>query len=196
MTTPSPSQSKRLTMVVAVGVALVGGCTGNSGSPSMSPQPESTHGFTTAQSETRPSTAAMPPPVVMGQEAIDGTFAFTVTRVVTGKDVHVLGDVYLYAQGTYVFVLMDVKNIGRSSQTYSADYQRLLDSEGRQHSPDMRATKGRYDPSNEGEYVDVNPGNTAGAALIFDVPKGTQPSQYALLLHSSADTRGVIANLT
>ncbi len=37
----------------------------------------------------------------------------------------------------------------------------------------------------------LNPGNTAPAVLVFDVPNGTQPNQYVLLLHDSVDSHGV-----
>ncbi len=51
-----------------------------------------------------------------------------------------------------------------------------------------------------GEYVkqtriDINPGNAASAGLVFDVPKGTQPNQYVLLLHGSLDSHGVTLSI-
>jgi Domain of unknown function (DUF4352) len=84
---------------------------------------------------------------------------------------------------------MWVKNIGRSQHTYFADYQRLLDSEGRLFSPNLRVTPLEYD------QVDINPGNSTAVSIIFDVPKGTQPSQYMLLLHASPDSAGVTVRL-
>jgi hypothetical protein len=44
-------------------------------------------------------------------------------------------------------------------------------------------------------HIDINPGNTASARLVFDVPGGTQPSQYLLLLHGSLDSRGVTLSI-
>jgi hypothetical protein len=129
----------------------------------------------------------------MGQEAVDGTFTFAVRLVTTHKK-DVLTE--RIAQGVFVDLVMYVKNVGRSSQSYSAEYQRLLDSEGREYSPDLSAITQRYGPNGWGIHIDINPGNTATAGLIFDVPEGTQPSQYVLLLRSSLDSRGATANLT
>ena len=41
----------------------------------------------------------------------------------------------------------------------------------------------------------INPGNFSQVYLGFDVPKGTTPSQYVLLLHASADSAGVTIRL-
>jgi hypothetical protein len=120
----------------------------------------------------------------MNEEAVDGPFAFTVTLVST--------DTSVGAQGIYVLVGMYVTNIGRTSQTYSAAYQRLLDSAGREYSPDIRATMRL---TNGAGPLDINPGNRPLVGLLFDVPKGTQPSQYLLLLHASPDSPGVTVSL-
>jgi hypothetical protein len=114
--------------------------------------------------------------------------AFTVKRSSTDTVVDWDQPGQVNAQGIFVLVDMQVENVGRSSQTYSADYQRLLDSEGRQYSPDRRATMqqsaGHID-------IDINPGNKASTGLAFDVPAGAQPSQYVLLVHGSPDSDGV-----
>jgi hypothetical protein len=130
-----------------------------------------------------------PPPVEVGQKGIDRTFAFAVKDSYTDDVVDFDEPDQVNAQGIFVFVAMLVENIGTSSQTYSPDYQRLVDSEGREYSPDMRALATRKD--SKGTRIDINPGNTAPAVLVFDVPKGTQPNQYVLLLHDSLDSHGV-----
>ena len=138
------------------------------------------------------SPTVAPTPVAVGQEAIDGTFAFTVKSSSTDNVVDWDENDQVNAQGIFVFVNMQVENIGRSSQTYSADYQRLVDSEGREYSPDRRATMQQYAGHVD---IDINPGNTTSAGLVFDVPDGTQPSQYVLLLHGSPDSRGVTLSI-
>jgi hypothetical protein len=67
-----------------------------------------------------------PPPVAVGQQAIDGTFAFTVKGSSTDDVVDFDEPDAVYPQGIFVFVNMQIENVGRSSQTYSADYQRLV----------------------------------------------------------------------
>jgi Domain of unknown function (DUF4352)/Protein of unknown function (DUF732) len=134
-----------------------------------------------------PTVAA--PPVEVGQKGIDRTFAFTVHDSSTDDVVDFDEPDQVNAQGIFVFVTTLVENIGTSAQTYSPDYQRLVDSEGREYSPDMRALATRKD--SKGTRIEINPGNTAPAVLVFDVPNGTQPNQYVLLLHDSLDSRGV-----
>lgn len=180
---------KRLTIAVAIVVALVGACT--DGSTPTGPTSAATQTTTAAAPAptTRQTTVTPPPPVAVNEEARDGTFAFTIGMVQTmdlamGVDV----DEIIHPQGVFVEIAMDVKNIGRSQQRYSADYQRLLDSEGRLFSPNRRA-----DPLFD--QVDINPGNRSLTYLYFDVPQGTTPSQYVLLLRASPDSAGVTIRL-
>jgi Domain of unknown function (DUF4352) len=135
--------------------------------------------------------AAAPPPVAVGQTAIDGAFAFTVGRSDTDNIVAWDEPGQVNAQGIFVIVHMQVENVGRSSQTYSADYQRLSDGEGRQFSPDLRASQ----QLSERGGTDINPGNKAYEGLVFDVPDGTQPNQYVLLVHGSLDSHGATLSI-
>jgi len=141
--------------------------------------------------------AGLAPPVVVGQEAIDGPFAFTVGSVTAeDKTLQVHGPT---PRGIFVGVVVSVKNLGTSSQSYSAEYQRLLDIEGREFPPHLDSMWWRFNHFcglGRGPRADINPGDTVADRLIFDVPEGTLPSQYLLLLHSSLGSRGVIANLS
>jgi hypothetical protein len=139
------------------------------------------------------STPTVAPPVAVGQKGVDSAFAFTVKSSDTDDVVEFDEPDAVYPQGVFVFVRMEVENIGRSARTYLADYQRLVDSSGRDFSPDTRAMTTRYLVKET--RIDINPGNTAGAELVFDVPKGTQPNQYVLWLHDSLDSRGVALSI-
>jgi Domain of unknown function (DUF4352) len=134
------------------------------------------------------SPTVAPTPVAVGQTAIDGAFAFTVQSSRTDNVVAFDEPDAAYAQGVFVIVGMKIENIGRSSQTYSADNQRLVDSEGREFSPDMHAMI-----LVKQTRIDINPGITTSAGLVFDVPSGTQPNQYLLLIHASPGSEGVTA---
>jgi len=139
-------------------------------------------------SDQEPPTAVAPPPTVgMNEAARDGTFVFT--HFIPYKPAKQIGD--NFAQGTFIWLLMKVKNIGNVPQRYSADYQSLVDSEGRVFSPDTDALS----LNSPRPPFDINPGNEAITLLYFDVPEGTQPSQYVLLLHSSPDSVGVAVRL-
>lgn len=133
------------------------------------------------------------PPVAVGEEAIDGMLAFTVKGSDTDDVVDFDEPDAVHPQGIFVIVTTQIKNIGRSSWTYSADYQRLVDGEGREFSPDTPAMRTQYLAKET--RIDINPGNTAAAQLVFDVPQGTQPNQYALLLRDSPDSQGVTLSI-
>ena len=141
---------------------------------------------------TTPKPAPAPPPaspVGVGNSAIDGAFAFTVESSDEDDVVNFDETDAVYPQGAFVLVTIQVKNIGRSAQTYSADYQRLVDAEGREFSPDRRAMwTGAYIKQTR---VDINPGNSTSVGLVFDVPKGTKPNQYVLSLRDSLESPGV-----
>jgi hypothetical protein len=183
---------KRLTFSLAVVVALVVACT--RGATPTGPTSSLTGQATTATAAALASTTTQttsPPPVAVNEEARDGTFAFTV-MVVTTEDSVGAGDEKIYPQGVFVWITMYVKNVGTSQQRYFADYQRLRDTGGRLFSPNLAAANEGHDRSDQ---VDVNPGNRTGAYLCFDVPKGTRPSQYVLLLHASPGSPGVTVRL-
>lgn len=140
------------------------------------------------------TTATSSPPIValparVGNPATDGNFAFTVLGSDTDDVIHFDKPDAVYAQGIFVLVTTTVANVGRIAQTYMADYQRLVDSEGRVYSPDRRAmwTGGYIEQSR----IDINPGNKTAATLIFDVPKGSKPNQYLLSLRSQPGSAGV-----
>ncbi len=129
----------------------------------------------------------------IGQEARDGKFAFIVTGVETSKTVgDPSGNPYMQstAQGVYVVVTMTVGNIGNESQSFFAANQKLMDSAGREYSPDSKADMW----INKAILTDINPGNGIAAKVAFDVPEGTQPS--VLELHDSAFSGGVKVRLS
>lgn len=80
-------------------------------------------------------------------------------------------------------VALTVRNISATPQTFTAADQKLVDNAGREYSADLAASLGGL--------VDVNPGNSAPAILMFDVPAGTQPRQYVIVLHAAPDTAGL-----
>lgn len=189
---------KGLAIVIAAVVAL-GGCTRPS-TPT-GPTPRTGQTSTTADHtytpppQTTQTTVAPPPPVGMNEEARDGTFGFTVISSHVATVQGGRNDEKTYPQGVFVWIVMWVKNIGSTiSQRYFADYQRLLDSEGRVFSPDLD-TMSQMPQEFYVSRRDINPGNQSKVVLVFDVPKGTQPSDYLLLLHSSPDSGGVTVRL-
>ena len=170
--------------LVAIAVSLIVAVFLDGCSTPAPPTPHpTTMTVTVATPAPAPSPSVAPLPVAVGQKAIDGTFAFTVKDSSTDNVVDFDEPDAVSPQGIFVVVNMQIENIGRTSQTYAAEYQRLVDDKGREFSPDTRAMTTQYYVKQT--RIDINPGNTASAALVFDVPGGTQPNQYVLLLHDS-----------
>jgi Domain of unknown function (DUF4352) len=94
--------------------------------------------------------------------------------------------------GGHLEVYFTIENLGNSAQTYVADYQKLMDTEGREFSVDMHVMTS----SNQARAVvrtDVNPGVKLEAGLDFNVPNDVKPAQ--MVFHESMHSRGVVVNL-
>jgi hypothetical protein len=121
----------------------------------------------------------------LGQEVVDGKFAFVVNQVETSPtfaDTH--------AQGVYLIVSMAVRNVGNHVHFFESGAQKLKDSTDRKYSACL------MDPAKVGDDDDVNgidPGLQVSVKLAFDVPPGTKPIQ--IMLHDSTTSPGVPVNL-
>jgi Domain of unknown function (DUF4352) len=122
------------------------------------------------------------PPAGMGQEALDGKFAFIVSNVNTSPTFG-----RTPAQGVYVIVSMAVRNVGTEAQLFEMAAQKLKDSTGRQYSASF------VDPPLLGDGNNINPGLQVSVKEAFDVPPDVRPTQ--IVLHDSASSHGVPVNL-
>lgn len=77
------------------------------------------------------------------------------------------------AQGTYVQVDIQVKNVGKKSETFFTAYTKLVDAAGSTFDADAMAAI--YLRSDTNWASAINPGNTMSGPVIFDVPAGTDP---------------------
>jgi len=119
----------------------------------------------------------------LGQEVIDGKFAFIVTQVATSPT---FGQTR--AQGVYEVVSMAVRNVGTEAQFFVMSAQKLKDNAGREYSA------GFMEPPFLEEVNNINPGLQVSVRLAFDVPPGTKPTQ--IVLHESVSSHGATVNLT
>ena len=119
----------------------------------------------------------------MGQEIVDGSFAFIVNQVDNSPTFG-----HTRAQGVYAIVSMAVRNVGTEAQFFDWAAQKLKDSAGREYSAIS------MDPPLFGDVVNsINPGLQVSAKLAFDVPPGTKPTQ--IVLHDSPSSPGASVNL-
>jgi hypothetical protein len=88
---------------------------------------------------------------------------------------------------------LTIETLGNSAQTYVADYQKLIDTEGREFSVDINAMTRSTNPLAV-VRTDINPGVKLNAGLVFNVPEDTEPAQ--MVLHESMYSRGVVVNMS
>ena len=122
-------------------------------------------------------------PAGIGQEVLDGKFAFIVTNIDTSPTFG-----HTRAQGVYVIVSMAVRNVGTEAQFFEMAAQTLKDKAGRQYSASF------MDPSHLGEVNSIDPGLQLSVKEVFDVPPDVRPTQ--IVLHDSASSHGAPVNLT
>ena len=119
----------------------------------------------------------------MGQEVLDGNFAFIVSQVDTSPKFG-----HKRAQGVFAIVSMAVRNVGTEPQMFEWEAQRLKDGTGREYSASLMV------PPLFGDLVNsIDPGLQVSVKVGFDVPPGTKPTQ--IVLHDSLSSRGAPVNL-
>jgi hypothetical protein len=131
---------------------------------------------------------------IVGEEARDGQFAFTVDNFECVGDTIAADDEFLddaVAQGQFCLLDISVENIGSEAQLLFASNQYLYDAEER-----------RFSASDDFEVMmvvetpifdEINPGNSLSGTIVFDVPE-TADIEFAEL-HDSAFSGGVLVDL-
>lgn len=101
-------------------------------------------------------------------------FEITVTGVETGITYVGPADWGEEPQGQFVKVLVTVKNNGTSAEMFFDSEQKLIDEQDREHST---SSAGIYLDEASLWLTDINPGNTATGALLYDIPTDAQPTR-------------------
>ncbi|MBS5749439.1 MULTISPECIES: DUF4352 domain-containing protein [Actinotignum] len=115
--------------------------------------------------------------VGIGTPVVLGDFEVTVTNVEKGVS-HIGNDVLgKDATGQYVIVDVTVKNTGKEAAGFAESEQKLVDTEGRQHSVSGDSL---YLGDASMIYEKVNPGNTVTGKLLYDVPADAVPAKLEL----------------
>lgn len=175
-------------LIIAISVAT-------SGDGSNTATPEGTATTDAAGAEENSAADQQTPPADetqpgLGDPVRDGAFEFVVSSVEPGPAI--IGDETfgVRPQGEFLLVTVTVTNIGDEPGTLFGDNQYLYAGQ-RQFSADTEAALYLEDSSTLAE--EINPGNTVTGVLVYDVPKGTQPTH--LELHDSAFSSGVTVTL-
>ena len=133
------------------------------------------------------------PDAGIGQPVQDGKFEFVVSGVESGVPFIGPEGFGEQAQGQFVIVRTTVTNIGDEAQSFSASNMTLFDDQGRKFDADSWASSLVDDTNASGIYDNINPGNSAQAAIVFDIPVDAVPA--TVKLHDSMFSGGVEVSL-
>jgi hypothetical protein len=167
-------------LLVLVGIASSGGGGTSTGTSSASSSSGTSDGATAGESKTAAK---------IGAPVRDGKIEFTVTKMRCGVPSVGPEGLEQPAQGQFCLVSLKVTNIGDKPQTLDASSQYGFDAQGRKLNTDGGAGI-LANPAGGGAFLnDINPGNSANAVVVFDIPKNG--SLTKLELHDSAFSGGV-----
>jgi len=125
----------------------------------------------------------------VAQQVSDGKFQFVVDNFEFKSVIEDRIDptITVSPHGVFVVVHMTATNTGSDPQAFMASLQKLTaDGKVYEASSDAGVHLG-------GVYEDVNPGNTLGVAMAYDVPIGVTPE--SIELHEAPFSNGVIVKL-
>ena len=146
------------------------------GAPTSPAQTEASPAASTAPTTQKPEPEPEPEPsqptVKMGQNVRDDAYQFRVTKVSCG--VTRVGNEK--AQGQFCLVKLRVKNVGDEPIHVTEENQALLDTKGREYSPDDEA----WIYLDSDPWAEINPGNSMTTTVPFDIPRKAKPDYLRL----------------
>jgi hypothetical protein len=117
----------------------------------------------------------------IGSSVVAGNFTFTVNSVecgITGVGSDSFGQ---KAQGEYCKINLTVANTGKEADYFSASNQKVMDAEGREFEADTSAMIYLEEGDDVWLGADINPGNSAEVAILYDMPVGVAPVTITLV---------------
>lgn len=172
-------------------VTLIAGCTALlTGGESAAP-PTTSEESTAVESEPEDSEPPAEKTYKIGEKATDDDYQFTVTKIKCG--VSRVGDSYAdeKAQGQFCLVSLRVKNVGNDPINFSDENQALVDTKGKNYSPDDEA----WIYLDSDPYAEINPVNTLKTVVPFDIPKKAKPDHLLLKAGFWGASDGVMVKL-
>jgi hypothetical protein len=117
----------------------------------------------------------------IGSSVVAGNFTFTVNSLecgITGVGSDSFGQ---KAQGEYCKINLTVANTGKEADYFSASNQKVMDAEGREFEADTSAMIYLEEGDDVWLGADINPGNSAEVAILYDMPVGVAPVTITLV---------------
>lgn len=167
-----------IVLIVAISMAMGGGDEAGTSGDTKSSQ---------SKVEDAPKPAAVAAGI--GTKVLDGKFEFTVTKVErVGKSFNGQFGTKETAQGEFIIVRVDVKNVGNEAQMLDSSSQKLINAAGQKLDPSSAIMS--IKDADKFFLTNINPGNSVkGAPVLFDVAAGTKLA--SIELHDSPFSDGV-----
>lgn len=127
----------------------------------------------------------------IGTSVRDGKFEFVVTSIEPGVAEIGSAPISTKAQGQFILVNVNVKNISNEAQPFDGGSAKAFDSQGRQFTSSSSAAI--YLPDSNSFFTPINPGNSVDSKVVFDVPADAQLT--SIELHDSMFSEGVTVKL-
>jgi len=111
----------------------------------------------------------------LGDTIQAGNFKWRITKVSTAKEIgqSIMGSfVGERADGVFVILDVEVENTGNSAEYLSDYYIKLVDSQGREFSPNTVAAMYLKPEGSALAFEQINPGITKKGKIVYDVPEG------------------------
>lgn len=160
-------------------IVLASVATGGGGADSESSSVSSGQSSSGTTSETNSAQEQALP--TFGDRVESGNFTFTVNAIECGIPSVGNSTFGVEAQGEFCKITMTVENTGNEADYFSASNQIVKDAQGREFEADTSAMI--Y--LEEGDEVwlgsDINPGNSADVAILYDMPVGVAPETITVV---------------
>lgn len=167
-----------LVLLIGISNSMNGGTSSDSNSDASSQVEDSGTGETSEATTDNSAEETLPG---IGSAVVSGNFTFTVTGIecgIPGVGTDTFGQ---KAQGEYCKINLTVENTGNEADYFSASNQKVKDAEGREFEADTGAMIYLEEGDDVWLGADINPGNSADVAILYDMPVGVAPVSITLV---------------
>lgn len=160
-----------IVILITMGIAMANQPATNAQTPG-SPSANNPTGDTGTPSQAQGETTYR-----VGDKVRVGNLQWTITGA---ERQTVIGDGFITteANGEFLLLSVEVENVGTSAETFTGDYVKLVDNQGRKFSPDTGA--GIYLGKSALVFEQLNPSVVKRGQIVFDIPEGMAIAQVEI----------------
>ena len=158
-------------LFIFIGLIILGGLFGDDSSNSGTQTTTQTDSSDTTPAQEQIKTYSL------GEIIPAGDFKWKITKVSTAKEIgqDLAGSFFgEKADGIFVILNVEVENIGNSAEYLTDSYIKLIDTQGREFSPNTLAAIYLKPDGSALAFEQVNPGLTKKGKIVYDVPENVK----------------------